>query len=104
MCVVLDGRLVDPGCCRQLGWARSTVAEPAGVGGVGGVEGLGPAGPDLGGGAVVHGGGRVQPDPGMTVVMVVVLEERFAEDAGVFDRAEPVGERRAVLERLECRF
>jgi hypothetical protein len=34
------------------------------------------------------------------MVMVVVLEERFAEDAGVLDRAEPGGERRAVLEGL----
>jgi hypothetical protein len=36
--------------------------------------------------------------------VVVVLEEAGAEAAGVLDRAEPSGERRAVLQRLEVRL
>jgi hypothetical protein len=40
----------------------------------------------------------------MSVHMVVVIEEGGAERAGVFDRAEPAGERRAVLEGLEVRL
>jgi hypothetical protein len=44
----------------------------------------------------VHGGRGVQPDAGVTVNVVVVIEERGAERAGVCDRAEPAGERRGM--------
>jgi hypothetical protein len=37
----------------------------------------------------------------VTVLVVVGVEERGAEEAGVVDGPEPLGERRAVLERLE---
>ena len=40
----------------------------------------------------------VQPDAGVAVDVVVVIEERGAEGAGVFDRAEAAGEHRGVLE------
>ena len=43
---------------------------------------------DLDGGAVVHEGWRVEPDARVAVFVVVVGEERFAELAGVLDRAE----------------
>ena len=75
--------------------------ESGGVGGVGGVEGGGSCGADLGGGAVVDRCWGVQADAGVAVDVVVVIEEHGAERAGVLDRAEPAGERRAVLERLE---
>ena len=45
------------------------------------VEGVLPLGADLGCGAVVHRSRGVQPDPGVTVLMVVVAEERLAESA-----------------------
>lgn len=55
----------------------SAVAEPLGVSSVGCVEGVLPLGADLGCGAVVHPSRGVQPDPGVTVLMVVVAEERL---------------------------
>ena len=80
------------------------MAEPGRVGSVGGVEGLGPLGPDLRGGAVVDRGGRVQPDAGVAMNMVVVLEEVGAECPGVLDGAEAAREYRAVVEGLEIRL
>src|SRR5665811_1610543 len=46
----------------------------------------------------------MKADAGVAVNMVVVLEERGAERAGVLDGPEPPGERRAVLEGLEVGF
>ena len=57
-------------------------------------------GADLAGGAVVDRGRGVQPDPGVAVDVVVVLEERRAEASRISDRPEPGRERRAVLQRL----
>ena len=97
-----DGRrLVDPCHGGQLRRLWPAVAEPGRVGRVGGVEGLGPLGPDLGGRAVVDGGGRVVADARVPVLVVVIGEERFAEGPGVLDAAEAFGEGRAVLEGLE---
>jgi hypothetical protein len=59
---------------------------------VGCVEGVLPLGAALGCGAVVHRSRGVQPDPGVTVLMVVVAEERLAESAGIGQRPERVGE------------
>jgi hypothetical protein len=50
------------------------VAEPVGVGDVRGVEGGLPLGADLVGGAVVDRRGCVQPDPGVAVLVVVVMQ------------------------------
>ncbi len=97
-------RLVDPGHCRQLRWQGPAVPEPGGVGGVGGAEGAGPLRSDLGGGAEVDRRRSVQPDAGVAVHVVVVIEEHRAERPSVFDGAEPAGERRAVLEGLEVRL
>jgi hypothetical protein len=58
-------------------------------------------GSDLGSGAVVDRRRRVQPERGVTMLVVVGVQECRAEEAGVVDRPEPLGERRAVLERLE---
>ena len=88
----------------SLGGVGPAVAEPGGVGGVGGVEGDGALGADLGGGAVVDRRWGVQPDAGVAVDVVVVIEEHGAERPGVFDRAEAAGKRRAVLEGLEVRL
>jgi hypothetical protein len=43
----------------------------------------------------------VQPERGVVVLVVVGVEERGAQAAGVVDGPEPLRERRAVLERLE---
>jgi hypothetical protein len=49
------------------------VAEPGGVGGVGGIESDPPLSADFGGGAVVDRRGRVVADPGVAVLVVVVM-------------------------------
>ena len=54
--------------------------------------------------AVVDGGGGHQRDPGMAVLVVVPVHERAAVPACVLDRAEPGGERRPLLQRLEVRL
>src|ERR1039457_735048 len=55
------GGLVDPDSGGQSRWLGG-LPEPARPGGVGLLEDQGTAGPDLGGGAVVDGCGRVQAD------------------------------------------
>src|SRR5690606_37983622 len=92
---------VDPRDLGKLRWRGGLVPEPGGVRLVSGGERLGPGGSDLGGGAVVNRCRRVQADPGMAVDVVVVIEERRAERAGISDGAEPARERWAVLEGLE---
>jgi hypothetical protein len=47
---------------------------------------------------------RHQTDAGMTMVLVVPVEEAAAEAPGVLDAAEPLGEVRLVLQRLEVTF
>src|SRR4051794_23474507 len=59
---------------------------------------------DVFGAAVVHGGRGHQAEPGVPMVMVVVLEELAAEAAGVLDAVEAGWERGPVLERFEVRF
>ena len=49
------------------------MTEPRRVRGVGGLEGLGSLGPDLGGGAVVDRRRRVVSDPGVAVLVAVVM-------------------------------
>src|SRR3546814_11570458 len=56
------------------------------------------------GAAVVNVGGGVEPDAGVAVVVVVVLEERVAERPGVVEAGEALRERRRVLQRLELGF
>ena len=60
--------------------------------------------PDLGGRPVVDRGRGVEGDARVSVDVVVVLEELDAERPCVLDGAEPVRERRAVLQGLEGRF
>jgi hypothetical protein len=50
------------------------------------VEGVLPLGADPGCGAVVPRSRGVQSDPGVTVLKVVVAEERLAESAGIGQR------------------
>ena len=95
---------VDPGGVGQLGWFGSAVSESGRVGGVGGVEGDGASLTDLGGGAVVNRGWGVESDAGVAMHVVVVVEERRTERAGIGDGPESVGERRAVFQRLELGF
>ena len=96
----LRGGLVDPGDGGQPGRGR-WAGEPLRVGRVGLVEHDRAVRSDLRSGVVVDRCGRVQPERGVTVLVVVGVEECGAERAGVVDRPEPLGERRAVLERLE---
>jgi hypothetical protein len=88
---------LDLGKLRRRG---RLVAESGGVRGVGGGERFGPGGADLGGGAVVDRRRGVEPDAGMAVDMVVVIEELGAERPCIRDRAEAAGEGRAVLRVL----
>ena len=79
-------------------------AEPLGVAGVGGGEDVCAVSADLFGGSIVDGRGGVQSEAGVVVLVVVVVEELFAERAGVLDVVEVVGEGGAVLEGLERRL
>ena len=63
------------------------MSEACAVGEVGGFEGDCALSTDLASGAVVHRRRGVQPDAGVAVDMVVVIEERGAEAARVMDRA-----------------
>jgi hypothetical protein len=72
--------------------------------GVGAVECDLPLGSDLFGGAEVHRGGGVHPDPGVAVFVVVGGEETVTEHAGVFQGAEPGGEIGHVFEGFELGF
>ena len=100
---VVGGR-VDPDGVGQFRGLRGAVDEPLGVRGVG----LGEHGAallaDLVGGAEVDGRGGVQSKAGVVVLVAVVVEEFFAERAGVVDVVEVVREGGAVLEGLERRF
>ena len=71
------------------------VSESFGVGAVGGVEDELSAGSDGGGSPVVDVGGGMQPDAGVAMLVVVVIEERVGEAAGVVDAGEAFRERRA---------
>ena len=82
--------MVDPGDGGQLGRGRRA-GEPLGGGRVGLVEHNRAVGSDLGSGAVVDRRGRVQPERGVTVLVVVGVEECGAERTGVVDRPEPLG-------------
>jgi hypothetical protein len=54
--------------------------------------------------AVMDVGRRQQAEAGMMVFHVVPREEDVAVGPGILDRGEPLGECRAVLERLEVRL
>src|SRR3546814_2877612 len=80
------------------------MSESFGSCGVGGIEDDLAGGSDLVGAAVVNVAGGVEPDAGVAVVVVVVLEERVAERPGVVEAGEALRERRRVLQRLELGF
>ncbi len=90
------------------GWQRRRLGrladEALGVLGVGGVEDLGPLGSDELGATVVHVSGRVEPDPTVTVLVVVPAKEPAAEGVGVLVAAEAVGELGPVLHGAELAF
>ena len=69
---------------------------------MGGVEPLLAQPPDVAVGAVGNRGRGVQADPGVAVVIVVVAEERLAEDAGVSQGPEPVRKAGAYFIVLNC--
>ena len=77
------------------------MTEAGGIDGVGGCERLGPLGADVLSRGVVDRSGCVVADARMAVVVVVVVEEGPAEGPGVLQRAEALGEARAVLEGPE---
>ena len=54
--------------------------------------------------AEVDGGGRVEAETGVAVLVVVPAEEALAEGAAILDGAETSGELRPVLEGLELCF
>ena len=65
-----------------------TAAEAVGPGGEGGVKDFLAAPADFPPGPVVDGLRGVQPDSGMTVLVVLVFEEKLAERAGLAGRRE----------------
>ncbi|MFI6637958.1 hypothetical protein ACIBI7_54565 [Nonomuraea fuscirosea] len=85
-------RLVDP---RLLGQRRrdGPAAEPLGVGGIGFSQDLSALLLDLPCGAEVDGRGCVQPDPGMAMLVIVILEEF----SGILDGTKPARERRTIF-------
>ena len=54
--------------------------------------------------AVMHVGGRQQPEARMMVFGVVLDEERMAVRPGILDRAESFRECRPILQGLELRL
>jgi len=83
------------------GGAGGFADEPLGVPLVGRVEHVDSGGVQLCGVAVVECGRGHQPDPGMTMSMVVPVDERPAVSAGVVDVVKPGGELGPVLQGLE---
>src|SRR5712691_10568955 len=101
--VAVSDRLVDPGRAGHLGCPGAAGEAPR-VRGAGGVQhGLALV-LDRGRGADMYRVRGVQRYPGMPVLVVVIGEEHAAERAGVLQRPERPGERRAVLQRLELRL
>ncbi len=92
-------RLVDPGLLRHDRGVWPA-AEPLGVGVVGGGESVLPGLVDRAGGPEMDRGGGVPGDPGMTVDVVVLVEEAGAELPGVGERGEGCRELGQVLEGL----
>lgn len=78
----------------------TAAAEAVGPGGEGGVEDFLASPADFPPGAVVDGLRGVQPDSGMAVLVVVVVEEKLAERAGLAGRRKGSGKDRAVFQRL----
>jgi hypothetical protein len=74
------------------------------VGGIGGGKHGGPGGHALVGQAEVHVVRGEQAKTAVMVLGVVPREEDVAVGPDVLNRAEPVRERRPVLQRLELRF
>src|SRR5665647_2851151 len=59
---------------------------------------------DGAGKAVVDVAGGVKANASVTMNLVVPEEETLAVSSGGFDRVEPLGEVRPVLQGLECRL
>ena len=91
---------VDPRGAGQFRRGRRFADEAVGVSEVGGVQYLGSPGPDGCGPVVVDVGGGVQAEAAVMVLVVVPREEFLAVRPGGFDRGEPGGEVRPVLQRL----
>lgn len=72
--------------------------------GVGCLKHVGTLDLDASGVAEVDGGWSVEAEAGVTVLVVVPVEEALAERTGILDRAEPSGELWAVFQRLELRL
>ena len=78
-----------------MGWLGRLPHEAFRMGGIGGHEHPLPCVTHRGGPAVVHGGWRHQPEARVVVLVVVPGKEPLAEDTGVLDRTEALGELRA---------
>src|SRR5664280_2258162 len=91
---------VDPGGFGEP-WRLWRVVEPVGVPCMGGVQDEGAGSPDGLGLAGVHDVRGQESKPGVAMMVVVGVEERGTEGAGVSEAGERLGERRAVLHRFE---
>jgi hypothetical protein len=68
------------------------------------VERLLPGRVNLDGTVVVHRRRREHAQARVIMLVVVPVEERFTKSVRVLLRAEPIGKRRPVLQRLELAF
>src|SRR5674476_41887 len=91
---------VDPGGFGEPWWLW-WVVEPVGVQCVGGVQDDSACSPDSLGLAGVHDVRGQKSKSGVAMMIVVRVEKRGTERAGVPDAGERLGERRAVLHGLE---
>ncbi len=95
---------VDPRRLRERWRCWWFTDEPFGIGLIGGVEDGCSLRLDGGGSAVMDVGGGVIADTGMTMFVVVPVEEASDEAVDVFERSEPFRELGPVLQRLELGF
>ena len=83
---------------------RRAFDKTLGVGLPGSVKDSLASGNELGRPAMVDSGRGHQIEAGMVVLVVVPGKELLAEAAGIFDRAEAVGEARTVFQGFELRL
>src|SRR5699024_913538 len=95
--------LVDPRGLRQAG-QRRPAGEPPRVGRPERLDRLSPLVLDRVRGTDMDRKRRMQPDPGMVMLVVVVLEESAAELAGILNGPESFRKHRRILQCPEVSF
>lgn len=96
--------LIDPGYGWQLGRDRRLANKTLWMSRVGALKNAGALEVDAFGVTKMDGGGCVEADARMAVVVVVPAEEAPAKSAPIFNRAETIRELWPVFECLELRL